>query len=100
MHNMNPPQDAVPQQVTVRHIDMGGWLRFFADPQSSGHPDLAAYLSYTATQWFRSRPQFRLRFIVPVCKGGNTAELHVWYEQQLFPDVSGVQTQPAPTRPT
>jgi hypothetical protein len=37
--------------------------------------------------------------VLPVYKGGDTVELHVWYEQHLFPDLSGAQTQTTPARP-
>jgi hypothetical protein len=52
------------------------------------------------TQWFRSRPHLRLLCVLPVNKGGDTVELHVWYEQHLFPDLSGALTQTTPARPT
>jgi hypothetical protein len=93
--SQNPPA----QQVSIHHADMGGWLRFFSDPQASAVLELPVYLSYTVTQWFRARPQYRLRFILPITRGGNTVELHVWYEQHLFPDQSGVQVQPAQPKP-
>ena len=52
-------------------------------------PDNAAvYLSHSLTQWFRQRPQLRMRFAVPIDREGNTVELHAWYDAVQFPDVS------------
>jgi hypothetical protein len=90
---MNMPQDAVFQRIQVHHVDVGGWLRFFTDADSTDHPDLAFYLSYAVTQWFRANPHYRLRFILPINKSGNTVEMHAWYEQHLFADRSGIHSE-------
>jgi hypothetical protein len=83
-------------EVKIHHLDMGGWLRVFADEAVSSHPNLPVILSYAVTQWFRSRPQFRLRAVVSICRAGNTVELHAWYDQHCFPDVSGMQAKATP----
>lgn len=93
---MDHPQDLLFQQVRIRQMEMGGWLRVFPDPELGRTADLPVYLSYAVTQWFRARPQYRLRCVLPINKGGDTVELHVWYEQHLFPEVSGLQSQPVP----
>lgn len=36
----------------------------------------------------RKRPHLRVRFVVPITRDGDTAELHAWYDQVLFPDTS------------
>lgn len=72
--------------------DMGGWVCLYpsrANDLPEVHP---RNLSHCLTEWFRQRPQLRLRFAVPVCKDGNTVELHAWYDMVAFPDL----TQPAP----
>ena len=33
-------------------------------------------------------PHLRIRFVVPITRDGDTAELHAWYDQVLFPDTS------------
>lgn len=95
---METPQDGVFQrlQIQVHNVDLGGWLRFFTNPDFLDHPDLPFYLSYAVVQWFRARPHLRLHFLVPVSKGGNTVELHAWYEQHLFPDKSGIRSSESP----
>ena len=67
--------------------DMGGWLRVFL---GRGEPvgEVARFLSHTLTSWFRERPHLRLRFAVPITRDGDTVELHAWYDQLIFPDVS------------
>jgi hypothetical protein len=32
--------------------------------------------------------------VVPISKDGNTVELHAWYEQHLFRDISPLAQQP------
>jgi hypothetical protein len=78
--------------MKVHQTDMGGWLRVFADPEAREAVELPIYLSYGVTQWFRARPQFRLRCVVPVTKRGDTIELHAWYDQHLFPELSGLRS--------
>jgi len=71
----------------IHTIDMGGWLRVC---MGRGEPagELAVYLSHALTGWFRANPQFRLRFVVPISRDGDTMELHAWYDQILFTDIS------------
>jgi hypothetical protein len=72
---------------------MGGWVRIVAGRQNL-LDDLPVYLSQALSDWFRQRPQVRMRCVVPVHRDGNTVELHAWYEAHLFPPVRG--PQPAP----
>ena len=46
------------------------------------------FLSHSLTKWFRDRPHLRVRFVVPVNRDCDTVELHAWYDQMLFPDIS------------
>jgi hypothetical protein len=77
-------------KLDIGQIDMGGWVRIFL---KAGHPnrDFPVYLSQTLTDWFRTRPAFRLKCVVPVVRDGDTVELHAWYEAHLFNS-----TEPAP----
>jgi hypothetical protein len=87
------PQDLVLQQVSINFRDTGGWLRFFPAAQTLDSPDLGVYLSQSVSQWFRAKPQFRPRCIIPITRGGDTVEFHVWYDQNQFPDLSGAQVE-------
>jgi hypothetical protein len=69
--------------------DMGGWVRVFSDPLATVPENFAAYLSLALTQWFRDRPQLRMRCVVPVQRNGDTVELHAWFDLVQFPDLSG-----------
>jgi len=66
---------------------MGGWVRVFL---GRGEPtgEVAKFLSHGLTDWMRKRPHLRVRFVVPITRDGDTAELHAWYDQVLFPDTS------------
>jgi hypothetical protein len=68
---------------------MGGWVRVFTDHGAAVPEDLAVFLSLALTEWFRQRPQLRIRAVVPVVRGGETTELHAWYDAGVFPDLSG-----------
>jgi hypothetical protein len=46
---------------------------------------LPLILSQCAAEWFRKRPNLRLRFIVPIQKDGDTVELHAWFDAHVFP---------------
>lgn len=94
---MSIPQDVLFQNIKIRHIDMGGWLRFAPDEGSRDVPDLPAYLSTALTEFLRTKPHLRIRFVVPVLKDGNTVELHAWYEQHLFSNLSGYQAEESAT---
>ena len=67
--------------------NMGGWVRVFL---GRGEPtgELAKFLSHSLTDWMRKRPHLRVRFVVPVNRDGDTVELHAWYDQVQFPDIS------------
>ena len=78
---MNSPRFEILQE------DMGGWVRVYL---GRGEPtgEVARYLSHGLTQWMRSRPHLRIRFVVPITSSGDTMELHAWYDQVSFPDIS------------
>jgi hypothetical protein len=69
----------------IGQADMGGWVRVFPARADEPRDDLAVYLAQTLTEWFRQRPPLRLRCVVPVSRGGDTAELHAWYDTHVFP---------------
>jgi hypothetical protein len=58
--------------------DMGGWLRVFPRRRNRTPPkDLPLYLSHTLAEWFRQRPNLRVRFVVPIQKDDDKVELHM-----------------------
>ncbi len=83
-------------KVNVHTQDMGGWVRVFTDEPALAPADLPVLLSLTLTEWFRKRPQLRPYQIVPIMQGGDTVELHAWYELHVFPDISGNQPVETP----
>jgi hypothetical protein len=78
----------------VHQQDMGGWVRVFTDPGAKVPDNLPVFLAHALTEWMRQRPQLHLVSVVPVCRGGDTVELHAWYGLHVFADVSG--TRPTP----
>jgi hypothetical protein len=78
---MNQPRFEIVQE------DMGGWVRVFL---GCGEPtgEVAKFLSHGLTDWMRKRPHLRVRFAVPITRDGDTVEMHAWYDQVLFPDIS------------
>jgi hypothetical protein len=68
--------------------DMGGWVRIVAGRQDLPD-DLPVYLSSVLAEWFRQRPQLRMRCVVPINQDGCTVELHAWYEAHVFPPAQG-----------
>src|SRR5262249_47399351 len=75
--------------------DMGGWVRVIAGQTASLVEDLRFYLAHRLSAWFREHPHLRLLSVVPINnKDGVTVELHGWYEQHLFPDVSPFAQKP------
>jgi hypothetical protein len=68
--------------------DMGGWTRTKADYSGPTPADLAVYLSHHMTAWFRGKPHLKIRCVVPIRRDGETVELHGWYDQIHFPDIS------------
>jgi hypothetical protein len=89
MHSQ--PQGNGSGKINVIQADMGGWIRVFTDRPDAAPEDFAVYLSQTVAEWFRERPHFRLLAVVPVCKHGDTVELHAWYAQYIFPAIQGPQ---------
>ena len=69
----------------VHQQEMGGWIRVYTDAPESVPSDLPIYLSHSLTEWFRRRPELRLRSIVPIARDGTTVELHAWYDLHVFP---------------
>ena len=88
------PQGNGSGKFDVHQQDMGGWVRVFASAKQKPPEDLPVFLSHSLTEWFRLRPNLHIRCIVPVCKDGDTVELHCWYDAHLFPP-SSAAPQPA-----
>jgi hypothetical protein len=77
----------------IDQVDMGGWVRIC--PSGDGlPPDLPLFLSQALTDWFRARPNLRLRCVMPVDRDGNTVELHAWYDAHLFAPLEGPRPMP------
>jgi hypothetical protein len=76
-------------KVKVHQQDMGGWVRVFTDPMPAFPDELPVWLSLALTEWFRQRPQLRMRCVTSIAREGEARELHAWYDLQLFPDLSG-----------
>jgi hypothetical protein len=72
-------------KFNVHSVDMGGWVRVHTDPLANVPPDLGLFLSSALSDWFRARPQLRMRCVVPISRDGNTVELHAWFECHVFP---------------
>ncbi len=68
--------------------DMGGWIRVVADPSAVIPPDLPLFHTHSLSNWFRDHPQFHLVSVIPIDKDGATIELHAFYGQHVFPDIS------------
>lgn len=49
--------------------------------------------AHRLSHWFRENGHLRLLCVVPISKDGNTVELHAWYEQHLFRDISPLAQQ-------
>jgi hypothetical protein len=81
-------------EFRITQQDMGGWVRGFLDDPRRVPDNAAVYLSHALAQWFRERPQLRMRFAVPIDREGNTVELHAWYDAVQFPDVSPLAPKP------
>lgn len=80
-------------RLQVHQLDMGGWVRVYADEAAPPPEGLATCLSLALTEWFRQRPQLHLRCAVSVTRAGHTAELHAWYDVHIFPDLSRQQAE-------
>ena len=75
-------------KFNVHQQDMGGWVRVFTDPDATVPESFAVYLSDALTEWFRTRPQLRMRTVLGIVKQGNTVELHAWYDLHVFPELA------------
>jgi hypothetical protein len=93
---MNHQKDLLSQEVKVHYEDRNGWVRIFTDPEFFSYPQLPVCLSGTLTHWFKERPQFHLRCLLPICRGGDTVELHAWYDLHVFPSPGQVQSDNRP----
>ena len=62
----------------IGQADMGGWLRVFpTKAEDLFREDLGVYLSQSLTEWFRQRPNFRMKCAMPIVREGATVEMHV-----------------------
>jgi hypothetical protein len=80
--------------VPVHVTDMGGWVRVYTDKPEPLPEAFPVYLSLALADWFRKRPQFHLRTVVPITKDGTTAELHAWYDIHVLANPPRQQSQP------
>jgi hypothetical protein len=78
-------------KFNVHSDDMGGWVRVHTDLKGTVPADLGHYLSLALTDWFRQRPQLRMRCVVPINRDGNTVELHAWFDAHTFPPTPSSQ---------
>lgn len=91
---MIPPRDLpFPQPVSIHYEERNGLVRIFTDLEFRAHPQLPLYLSQTLSHWFHEHPQFCLRDVVPINRGGDMVELHAWYDLRVFPAPSNGQTE-------
>jgi hypothetical protein len=74
-------------RFTVHIEDKGGWARAYGDTSAHLPVDFPVYLSMSLTQWFRERPQLRMRCVAPIVHDGKTVELHAWFEIHAFPSL-------------
>jgi hypothetical protein len=63
-------------KVNIHQQDMGGWVRIYADAAAAASDDLMVWLSHSLTEWFRQRPQLRMKTVAAMTRGGDTVELH------------------------
>jgi hypothetical protein len=76
--------------VPIHALDMGGWVRVFTDKPEPLPDAFPLYLSVALADFFRHRPQLRLRTIVPITKDGTTVELHAWFDLHVMPSPTQV----------
>jgi hypothetical protein len=50
--------------------------------------NLSFYLAHRLSDWLLENAHLRLKCVGPISKDSNTVELHAWYEQHLFRDIS------------
>jgi hypothetical protein len=90
---MKPPGGNGSSKFEIGQHDMGGWVRIRLGRGGAIPDDLPVFLSSALTDWFRQRPNLRLRCVVPIQKGGDTVELHAWYDAHLFPAFQGPEPE-------
>jgi hypothetical protein len=73
--------------------DMGGWVRVIAGGTAPQDGNLPFYLAHRLSHWLRENAHLRLLCVVPISKDGDTVELHAWYEQHVFRDISPLAQQ-------
>jgi hypothetical protein len=88
------PQGNGSGKIDIHQQDMGGLVRVFTDKTHAHNEELPIFLALALTEWFRQRPQLRLRTVTSVARDGYTCELLCWYEMHLFPNLT--QQTPAP----
>ena len=71
--------------LEIGQADLGGWVRVSPAPTADLPQDLPVYLAQTLADWFRQRPHFHLRCVVPIPREGDTVELHGWYDVHVLP---------------
>ena len=81
--------------VPIHGTDMGGWVRFFTDKPEPLPEAFPVFLSLALADWFRKRPQFYMRTVVPISKDGTTAELHAWYDVHILSGPPQQTVQPS-----
>lgn len=80
--------------VTITQQDMGGWVRFWpTSPKFYDDPGLPVFLSQTVANFFRHRPDLRLRFAMPMDRNGTTVEIHAWYDVHVLSPFAGPQAK-------
>jgi hypothetical protein len=89
-----PPPGNGSGRFEIDTVEMGGWIRLYPHRLDNLPPDFGVFLSHTLSEWFRQRPHFHLRCVVPIQRDGNTVELHAWYDVHLQPPAA---TAPKPT---
>jgi hypothetical protein len=83
---MPRPQGNGSGKFEIDVTDMGGWIRVYPSKAEYAYrEDFGVYLSRTMVDWFRQRPQLRVKCIVPINREGSTVELHAWFEVHLLP---------------
>jgi hypothetical protein len=71
--------------ITLVSRDEGGWVRIFPERYHDLPEQLPLFLSSALADWFRQRPQLRLRTVAPMSKDGTTVELHAWFDIHVVP---------------
>jgi hypothetical protein len=75
-------------KFNIHSVDMGGWVRIHPDKTAHLPSDFAVFLSSALSDWFRHRPQLRMRNVVPISRDGNTVELRAWFDCHVFPSTA------------